>query len=170
MLRQTLCRLAPPLPFPSSLPLLLWCSSSSELFCIHCTGRRAHGVTALPRDANANKNVTWQNAELLKKKYKEVDLFNKYCWTYGDISYVDWRENSQSYYHTLEALDVSPTCDAADIKSIIELLPHSSQHVTANSSHSLSDAPLQIIDIRTLRDLLSIRTQDMDLASVVFVK
>jgi hypothetical protein len=36
--------------------------------------------------------------------------------------------------------------------------------------HSLSDAPLQIIDIRTLRDFLSIRTQDMDLASVVFVK
>jgi hypothetical protein len=60
--------------------------------------------------------------------------------------------------------------DAADVKSIIQLFPHSSQHVTGNSSHSLSDAPLQIIDIRTLRDLLSIRTQDMDLASVVFVK
>jgi hypothetical protein len=37
-----------------------------------------------------------------------------------------------------------------------------------NSSHSLSDAPLQIIDIRTLRDFLSIRKQDMDLTSVVF--
>jgi hypothetical protein len=33
-----------------------------------------------------------------------------------------------------------------------------------------SDAPLQIIDIRTLRDFLSIHTQDMDLVSVVFVK
>jgi hypothetical protein len=32
------------------------------------------------------------------------------------------------------------------------------------------DAPLQIIDIRTLRDFFSIRTQDMDLTSVVFVK
>jgi hypothetical protein len=60
--------------------------------------------------------------------------------------------------------------DAVDVKSIIQLFPHSSQHVTGNSSHSLSDAPLQIIDIRTLRDFLSIRTQDMDLASVVFVK
>jgi hypothetical protein len=39
-----------------------------------------------------------------------------------------------------------------------------------DSSHSLSDVPLQIIDIRTLRDFLSIRTQRMDLASVVFVK
>jgi hypothetical protein len=65
---------------------------------------------------------------------------------------------------------VSPTCDAADVKSVIQLFPHSSQHVTGNSSHSLSDAPLQIIDIRTLRDFLSIRTQEMDLASVVFVK
>jgi hypothetical protein len=33
--------------------------------------------------------------------------------------YVDLRENSQSYFHTLQALDVSPTCDAADVKSII---------------------------------------------------
>jgi hypothetical protein len=67
-------------------------------------------------------------------------------------------------------LDVSPTCDSADVKSIIQLFLHSSQHVTGNSSHSLSDAPLQIIEIRTLRDFLSIRTQDMDLASVVIVK
>jgi hypothetical protein len=59
-------------------------------------------------------------------------------------------------------------CDVADVKSIIQLFPHSSQHVTGNSSHSLSDAPLQISDIRTLRDLLSIRMQDMDLTSVVF--
>jgi hypothetical protein len=65
---------------------------------------------------------------------------------------------------------VSPTCDAEDARSIIQLFPHSSQHVTGNSSHSLSDVPLQIIDIRTLRDFLSIRTQDMDLASIVFVK
>jgi hypothetical protein len=65
---------------------------------------------------------------------------------------------------------VSPTCDAADVKSIIQLFPHSSQNVTGNSSHSLGDVPLQIIDIRTLRDFLSILTQDMDLASVVFVK
>jgi hypothetical protein len=84
--------------------------------------------------------------------------------------YIDWRENSQSYFHTLQALDVSPTCDAADVKSIIQLFPHSSQHVTGYSSHIFSDAPLQIIDIRTLRHFLSIRTQDMDLASVDFVK
>jgi hypothetical protein len=58
----------------------------------------------------------------------------------------------------------------ADVKKIIQLFPHSSQHVTGNSSHSLRDAPLQIIDIRTLRDFLSICPQDMDLASVVFVK
>jgi hypothetical protein len=44
--------------------------------------------------------------------------------------------------------------------------------VTGDSSHSLSlsDAPLRIIDIRTLRDFLPIRTQDVDLVSVVFVK
>jgi hypothetical protein len=94
----------------------------------------------------------------------------KYYWTYGDVLYTDWRENSQSYFHTLQALDMSPTCDATDVKSIIQLFPQSSQHVTGNSSHILSDAPLQIIDIRTLRDFLSIRTQDMDLTSVVFVK
>jgi hypothetical protein len=61
-------------------------------------------------------------------------------------------------------------CDAADVRLIIQLFPHSLQHVAGNSSHSLSDAPLQIIDIRTLRDFLSIHSQDMDLASVVFVK
>jgi hypothetical protein len=65
---------------------------------------------------------------------------------------------------------VSPTCDAAEVKPIIQLFPHSSQHVTGNSSHSVSDEPLQIIDIRTLRDLLFILIQDMDLASVAFVK
>jgi hypothetical protein len=58
----------------------------------------------------------------------------------------------------------------ADIKSIIQFFPHSSQHVTGKSSHSLSDVLLQIIDIGTWRDFLSIHTQDMDLASVVFVK
>jgi hypothetical protein len=56
------------------------------------------------------------------------------------------------------------------MSSIIQLFPHSSQHVTGNSNHSLSDAPLQIIDIGTLRDFFSIRTQGMDLTSVVFVK
>jgi hypothetical protein len=65
---------------------------------------------------------------------------------------------------------MNPTCDAADVKSIIQLFPHSSQHVTGNSSHSLIDAPLQIIDIRTLEDFLSMRAQDMDSTSVVFVK
>jgi hypothetical protein len=65
---------------------------------------------------------------------------------------------------------VSPTYGTVDVKSTIQLFPHSSQHVTGNSSHSLSDAPLQIIDISTLRDFFSIRAQDMDLASVVFVK
>jgi hypothetical protein len=60
--------------------------------------------------------------------------------------------------------------DAADVKSIIQLFPHSSQHLTGNNSHSFSDEPLQIIDIRTLRDFLSIRTKDMDLVSKVFVK
>jgi hypothetical protein len=86
------------------------------------------------------------------------------------VLFFDGRENSQSYFHTLQALDVGPTCDAADVKSIIQLFPHSSQHITGNSSHSLSDAPLQIIDIRTLKDFLSIRTHYMGLASVVFVK
>jgi hypothetical protein len=70
----------------------------------------------------------------------------------------------------LQALDVSSTCDAADVKSIIQLFLYSSQHVTGNSSHSLRDAPLQITDKRTLRDFLSIRTHDMDLTSVLFVK
>jgi hypothetical protein len=105
-----------------------------------------------------------------KEVYTFKNLFYKYYWTYGDVLYIDWRENSQSYFHTLQALDVSPTFDAADVKSIIQLFPHSSQHVTDNSSHSLSDAPHQIIEIRTLRDFLSIRTQDMDLASAVFCK
>jgi hypothetical protein len=65
---------------------------------------------------------------------------------------------------------MSSMCDAKDVKSINQLFPHSSQQVTGNSSHSLSDVPLQIINIRTLRDFLSIRTQDMDLAPAVFVK
>jgi hypothetical protein len=30
----------------------------------------------------------------------------------GDMLYFDWRENSQNYFHTLQVLDVSPTCDA----------------------------------------------------------
>jgi hypothetical protein len=77
----------------------------------------------------------------------------------ADVLYIVWRKNSQSYFHTLQALDVSPTCDTADVKSIIQLFPYSLQHVTGNSSHSLSDVPLQVIDIRTLRDFLSIRTQ-----------
>jgi hypothetical protein len=105
-----------------------------------------------------------------KEVYTSKNLFYKYYWTYGDVQNIDWRESSQSYFHTLQALDMSPTCDAADVKSIIQLFPHSSQHVTGYSSHSLSDAPLQMKDIRTLRDFLSIRTQYMDLTSVVFVK
>jgi hypothetical protein len=108
------------------------------------------------------------NTGLLKKEvYVLKNLFYKYCWTYDNVLYIDWRENSQSYFHTLQTLDVSPTCDAAGVKSKIQLFPHLSQHVTSNS---LCDAPFQIIYIRTLRDLLSIRTQDMDSTSVVFAK
>jgi hypothetical protein len=40
---------------------------------------------------------------------------------YGDVLYVGWSGKSQIYFHTLQALDVSPTCDAADVKSIIQL-------------------------------------------------
>jgi hypothetical protein len=69
---------------------------------------------------------------------------------------------------------VNPTCDAADVRSIIQLFTHSSQHATGNSSHSLSGVPLQIIEDHqgnlSLRDFLSILTKDMDLTSVVFVK
>jgi hypothetical protein len=60
-----------------------------------------------------------------KEVYNLKNLFYKYYWTYGDVLYIDWRENSQSYFDTLQALDVSPTCDAADVKSIIQLFPHS---------------------------------------------
>jgi hypothetical protein len=105
-----------------------------------------------------------------KEVHTFKNVFYKYFWTYGDMLYIDWRKNCQSYFHTLQALDVSPTCNAADVKSIIQFFPHTSQHVTGNSSDSLSDAPLQISDIRTLRDFISIRTQDLDLASVVFCK
>jgi hypothetical protein len=45
-----------------------------------------------------------------------INLFYKYYWTYGDVLYTEWRENSQSYFHTLQAPDVSPTCDVADVK------------------------------------------------------
>jgi hypothetical protein len=105
-----------------------------------------------------------------KRSIHFQNLFYKYYWTYGDVLYIDWRKKSHSYFHTLQALGASRMCDAADVKSTIQFFPHSSQHVTGNSSHSLSDASLQIIDIRTLRDFLSIRTQDMDLTSVVFCK
>jgi hypothetical protein len=109
---------------------------------------------------------------LFKKKYKLSEIYFTGTIEHTAMCYIqtEGRTLSQSYFRTLQALDVSPTCDATDVKSIIQLLPHSSQRVTGNSSHSLSDAPLQIIDIRTLRDFLSIRTQDMDLSSVVFVK
>jgi hypothetical protein len=53
-----------------------------------------------------------------KEVYTFKNLFYKYYWTYGNMLYIAWRENSQSYFHTLQALDVSPTCDVADVKSI----------------------------------------------------
>jgi hypothetical protein len=59
-----------------------------------------------------------------KEAYTFKNLFYKYYWTYSDVLYIDWRENSQSYVHTSQALDVSPTCDAADVKLIIQLFPH----------------------------------------------
>jgi hypothetical protein len=59
-----------------------------------------------------------------KELYTSKNLFYKYYLIYSNMLYIDWRENSQSYFHTLQALDVSPTCDAADIKSLIQLFPH----------------------------------------------
>jgi hypothetical protein len=127
-----------------------------------------HSVAALNADI-WNNSQKWSLKPSYSKRsiYTFKNLFYKYYWTYGDVLYIDWRENSQSYFHTLQAHDVSPTCDAADAKSIIQPFPHSSQHVTGNSSHILSDAPLQII--RTLRDFLSICAHDMNLTSVVFL-
>jgi hypothetical protein len=124
------------------------------------------------------RSITSKYRVIKKEVYNFKNLFYKYYWTYGDVLYICiyiyiyiyWREKPQSYFHTLQALDVSPTCDTADVKSIIQLFSHWSQHVTGNSSHSLSDSSLQIIDIRTLRGFISIRTGGMDLASVVFVQ
>jgi hypothetical protein len=107
---------------------------------------------------------------LLKKKYTFSKIYFTSTIGHMAMCYVSTEGRTQTYFHTLQALDVSATCDAADVKSIIQLFPHLLQHATGNSSHSLSDVPLQIIHIRTLRDLLSIRIQDMDLVSVVFVK
>jgi hypothetical protein len=61
-----------------------------------------------------------QYTGLFKKEvYTLKILFYNYYWTYGDVLFLDGRENSQSYVHTLQAPDVSPTCDAADVKLII---------------------------------------------------
>jgi hypothetical protein len=70
--------------------------------------------------------VTWKllYKVIQKEVYTFKNLFYKYYWTYGDVLYTDWRENYQSYFDTLQALNVSPTCDAADVKSIIQLFPH----------------------------------------------
>jgi hypothetical protein len=65
---------------------------------------------------------------------------------------------------------VSPTCDAADVKSIIQLFPHSSQHVTVTAATASVMRRFRSSISKLLRDFLSIRTQDMDLASVIFVK
>jgi hypothetical protein len=35
--RQRIGRLSPPLPFPSSIPFLLWRRSGSQIFCVQCT-------------------------------------------------------------------------------------------------------------------------------------
>jgi hypothetical protein len=76
-----------------------------------------------------NLSLAWEFGRLHGHKYrviqKEVytfkNVFYKHYWTYGDLLYIDWREKSWSYFHTLQALHVSPMCDAADVKSIIHL-------------------------------------------------
>jgi hypothetical protein len=65
-----------------------------------------------------------------KEIYTFKNLLCKYYWTYGDMLYIDWRENSQSYFHTLQTLYMSPTCDAADVKSIIQLFPHTRRNMS----------------------------------------
>jgi hypothetical protein len=133
---------------------------SSRGYCFIMCGIAINWLNRIDVQGYSNRSIHFQ----------KIYFFN-YYWTYGDVLYtIEWRENSQSYFHTSQAVDVSLTCDAADVKSIINFFPHSSQNFTGNGSHGLSDAPLQIIDIRILRDFLSICTQDMDLASVVFVK
>jgi hypothetical protein len=61
-------------------------------------------------------------------------------------------------------------CDAADVKSIIQLFPHSTELHLADRIVACAPGTWQEIKIRTLRDFVSTHTQDMDLASVVFVK
>jgi hypothetical protein len=73
MLRQTLCRLAPPLPFPSSLSLFHWRSSSSELFCVHCTDRSVPGTHVRGR-SSANHRGTGQGIEAWKHNFYHVSL------------------------------------------------------------------------------------------------
>jgi hypothetical protein len=59
-----------------------------------------------------------------KEVYTFKNLFYKYYWTYGDMHIQTEGRNLQRYFHTLQALDMSPTCDVADVKSIIQLFPH----------------------------------------------
>jgi hypothetical protein len=67
---------------------------------------------------------SWPIVQDYSKRSTHFQEFILQVWTYGDVLYTEWRENSQSYTFTLQALDVSPTCDVANVKSIIQLFPH----------------------------------------------
>jgi hypothetical protein len=53
-------------------------------------------------------HVSYMWYRVIQKVYTFKNLFYKYYWTYGDVLYTDWRENSQSYFYTLQALNVNP--------------------------------------------------------------
>jgi hypothetical protein len=134
----------------------LWKYSTGKLLnnpCILCIA-----VFLIRRSGNIIQGYSERSIHF-KKCISQVLLNMWRCAIYGLK-----RELSQLFSRL-----TSTRCEP-HVWSIIQFFPHSSRHVTGNSSHNFSDAPLQIIDIRTSRDFLSIRTQDMDLTSVVFVK
>jgi hypothetical protein len=123
-----------------------------------------------------------QYTGLLKKKF-----FYKYYWAYGDVIYVcvcvcvciyiyiyiyiytegrTLKVIFTPYKHSMWA--PLATRQMSDWYSSSSHTCRSVSQVTAATASVMH--PLQIIDIRTLRDFLFICTQDMDLTSVVFVK
>ena len=96
-----------------------------------CNVRQPH----IPTD----RHPKWQTYSTIQSAYKSSEdfakpYFHKY-WTEIHAVTTIWKRNVCSFIVTLNAFDVRPSCDTADVQAILPFPPNPLKHILCDVSH-----------------------------------
>jgi hypothetical protein len=104
---------------------------------------------------------TYKLSEDFAKQY-----FHKYWAEIHDVTIL-WKRNVCSFIVTLNALDVRPTCDTADVQAILPFPPNPLKHVLcdvpycSNDCRTIPNVTFTVCNRHKCHDLATLPTQVM---------